>query len=121
MKKCIILLILLLLLTGCSRSAQPAQIAATTLPVYEFTSRLCEGTPLTITRLVTCQYYTVCRAVIEGKTEFDWNVPFVNVSVLSGEGTLDGQKVTKGDHMLLTANYGHMTVEGNLELMYSHI
>ena len=75
----------------------------------------------TITRLVTCQYYTVCRAVIEGKTEFDWNVPFVNVSVLSGEGTLDGQKVTKGDHMLLTANYGHMTVEGNLELMYSHI
>lgn len=53
MKKSIILLILLLLLTGCSRSAQPAQIAATTLPVYEFTSRLCEGTPLTVTRLVT--------------------------------------------------------------------
>ena len=53
MKKCIILLILLLLLTGCSRAAQTAQIATTTLPVYEFTSRLCEGTPLTVTRLVT--------------------------------------------------------------------
>ncbi len=28
-------------------------MAATTLPVYEFTSRICEGTPITVTRLVT--------------------------------------------------------------------
>lgn len=46
-------LILLCLLCGCSAQSEPAQIAATTLPVYEFTSRLCEGTPLTVTRLVT--------------------------------------------------------------------
>lgn len=48
-----VLLALLMLLSGCRSQAQPAQIAATTLPVYEFTSRLCEGTPLTVTRLVT--------------------------------------------------------------------
>ena len=47
------LLALLMLLSGCRSQAQPAQIAATTLPVYEFTSRICEGTPLTVTRLVT--------------------------------------------------------------------
>ena len=54
-RKCLlpVLLALLMLLTGCRSQAQPAQIAATTLPVYEFTSRLCEGTPLTVTRLVT--------------------------------------------------------------------
>ena len=40
------------LLAGCS-SSEPADIAATTLPVYEFTARLCEGTGLTVTRLVT--------------------------------------------------------------------
>ena len=46
-RKCLlpVLLALLMLLTGCRSQAQPAQIAATTLPVYEFTSRLCEGTP----------------------------------------------------------------------------
>ena len=45
-------IILCTVLSGCS--AQPyAQIAATTLPVYEFTTRLCQGTPLTVTRLVT--------------------------------------------------------------------
>ena len=48
-----LLLVLLSTLTGCGTQIQPAQIAATTLPVYEFTTRLCEGTPLTVTRLVT--------------------------------------------------------------------
>lgn len=43
---------LLILLSGCSRT-EPAQVAATTLPVYEFTERLCQGTPITVTRLVT--------------------------------------------------------------------
>ena len=41
------------ILTGCGEHTAPGQIAATTLPVYEFTSRLCEGTSLTVTRLVT--------------------------------------------------------------------
>lgn len=41
-----------LLLCGCG-AEPPAQIAATTLPVYEFTQSLCQGTPLTVTRLVT--------------------------------------------------------------------
>ena len=44
-----------LLLTGCADQTEPANIAATTLPVYEFTAALCEGTPLTVTRLVTEQ------------------------------------------------------------------
>ena len=74
-----------------------------------------------ITKLVTCSYYTVCRAEIAGEAEFDWEQPFVNVSVLSGEGTLDGMPVHKGDHLLITAGYGSMIVKGNLEFMYSHL
>lgn len=42
-------------LSGCARTAPPAQIAATTLPVYDFTSRICADTPVTVTRLVTEQ------------------------------------------------------------------
>lgn len=44
-------LVLCLILAGCS-GTQPAQIAATTLPVYQFTSALVSGTPLTVSRLV---------------------------------------------------------------------
>ncbi len=38
---------------GCSDAQTPAQIVATTLPVYEFTTRLCQDTGLSVTRLVT--------------------------------------------------------------------
>ena len=51
-KLTVILFTLLLLLCGCAPQ-EYAQIAATTLPVYEFTTRLCEGTDITVTRLVT--------------------------------------------------------------------
>ena len=40
------------LLSGCGPREEFSQIAATTLPVYEFTTRLCDGTGLTVTRLV---------------------------------------------------------------------
>lgn len=53
MKRCMLLFILVTaLLSGCTQQPQ-AQIAATTLPVYELTTRLCEGTGITITQLVT--------------------------------------------------------------------
>ena len=48
-----IICLIALLLTGCTSDQPQAQVAATTLPVYEFTSRLCQGTGITVTRLVT--------------------------------------------------------------------
>ena len=53
--KMIIAGLLSVLLCGCTPSAQNARVAATTLPVWEFSSRLCAGTPITVTRLVTEQ------------------------------------------------------------------
>ena len=58
MKRLIRLLIALLLLGllgGCAENGPNTQVAATTLPVYDFTLRLCQGTPITVTRLVTEQ------------------------------------------------------------------
>ena len=45
--------LLLFSLVGCTSTEPQAQVAATTLPVYEFTSRLCSGTGIFVTRLVT--------------------------------------------------------------------
>ena len=54
MKRILALLaVVLLLCGGCAVQESPATVAATTLPVYEFTLRLCEGTGITVTRLVT--------------------------------------------------------------------
>lgn len=49
----LILAILVSMLGGCGAHTDTADIAATTLPVYQFTSMLCEGTGLKVTRLVT--------------------------------------------------------------------
>ena len=47
--------LMLVFLAGCGSREPQAQIAATTAPVYDFTMRLCQGTGLTVTRLVTEQ------------------------------------------------------------------
>lgn len=55
MKKTVFILIMAMLaglFSGCAKE-ETADIAATTLPVYQFTSILCEGTGLTVTRLVS--------------------------------------------------------------------
>lgn len=53
MKKIYLILIALsLLMAGCGKQAD-AQIVASTLPVYEFTSALCQGTGISVSRLVT--------------------------------------------------------------------
>ena len=49
---CLFLIMLSLLLAGCSKD-RDAQIVASTLPVYEFTSALCQGTDITVSRLIT--------------------------------------------------------------------
>lgn len=48
-----ILAIACILLSGCSTTSNYAQIVATTLPVFEFTSALCKDTNITVTQLVT--------------------------------------------------------------------
>lgn len=56
MKKTVLLLIFVILaglLWGCGTTEEQVDIAATTLPVYEFTARLCEGTGITVGRVVT--------------------------------------------------------------------
>lgn len=54
MKRLLAFLALLsILLSGCTAQAETADIAATTLPVYQFTAALCEGTRLTVARLIS--------------------------------------------------------------------
>ena len=55
MKKLLALFIILSIITlsGCTAIREPAQIVATTLPVYEFTRQLCSGTGITVAQLVT--------------------------------------------------------------------
>ena len=83
MKKFLIILLLCLTLGGCA-PVEEADIAATTLPVWQFTCRLTAGTDLTVTRLVTeevsCLHdYTLTVRQMKAIEEAD-------VVILSGAG-----------------------------------
>ena len=90
-------------LRGCAPQA-PAQVAATTLPVYEFTSRICEGTDISVTRLVTesvsClhDYALNVRQVraVEG----------ADTIVISGAGMEEFMEDLLHDRSTIDASYG---------------
>ena len=53
MKKIVFLVcVITAFFSGCTTKA-PAEVIATTKPVYEFTSRLCDGTDITVSQLIT--------------------------------------------------------------------
>ena len=46
------MLVISVLLFGCSKEASQSQIVATTLPVYEFSTEICRGTDLKVSQLI---------------------------------------------------------------------
>ena len=116
MKYLILLLIPILLLgwlPGCA-PVQTADIAATTLPVYEFTLRLCEGTGLTVTRLVTEN--VSCLHDYTLQVDQMRSIQGANVVVISGGGleAFMDDALEKADRIIdasngltLTEGHGH--------------
>ena len=43
------------------------------------------------------------------------------MSVISGEGEIDGLKVRAGTHLVVPAGYGALDLSGNMELICSHV
>lgn len=74
-----------------------------------------------IANMVTCPYYRVQLVHLSGKANMSWDAPFINISVLEGSGTIDGQKLTKGEHLVLTAGDEAVLLEGNMELIWSYL
>ncbi len=85
------------------------------------TQRVCRIGDAEVTHLVSCEHYSVGRVCLNGSAVFDWDAPFVNVSILQGSGMLDDMPVQKGEHMILCADYGQMTLRGDMQLLYSHV
>lgn len=120
MKKQILLFILLAaLLTGCTATEKPrAQIAATTLPVYEFTARLCDGTDLTVTQLVTEQ--------VSCLHDYSLNVQQVRAAeaaeliVISGAGLEEFMEDLLHDKSVIDSSEGITLIDSGYEHSHDH-
>lgn len=74
-----------------------------------------------ILELITCRYYTVEKINLHGEQSFVHDKCFMNISVLNGQGQIDGTSINKGDHFILPAGYGKYSLKGTMELMVSYL
>ena len=111
MKKYILLIFMIAaLLSGCAPQQPQAQIAATTLPVYEFTTLLCSGTGLTVTQLVT--------EAVSCLHDYSLNVRQVRAAeaaeliVISGAGLEDFMEDLLREKSVIDSSEGITLIEG---------
>ena len=119
MKRILLFILVAVLLAGCTPDAPSAQIAATTLPVYEFTTRLCDGTGLTVTRLVT--------EAVSCLHDYSLNVRQVRAAeaaeliVISGAGLEDFMEDLLLEKPVLDSSAGVPRIEGGHAHEHDHI
>lgn len=71
--------------------------------------------------LIACEYYRVWKLDITKEMQFEQKYPFLIMSVLTGDGLINGQYFKKGDHFILPNNYGDVHIQGEMELIASTI
>lgn len=69
--------------------------------------------------LISCDYYTVWKLEVEGSFSFEQSCPFLIMSVIEGEGTVNGRKLQKGDHFILPDGFGSVELQGKIQLIAS--
>lgn len=74
-----------------------------------------------LNELYSCKYYTIFKADVNGKMEFEQKYPFLLVSVLEGDGIVGGSPVKKGDHFILPNGYGKVEMQGKMSLIVSTV
>lgn len=74
---------------------------------------------VTKTHFVTCPYYFVDKYDIHGTWNNEFKGYFTNVSVLEGEGSVNGIPLKKGQHFIIPNQYGVCEFKGDLSIICS--
>ncbi len=71
--------------------------------------------------LISCDYYTVWKLDMDKPVSFKQSHPFLIMSVIGGEGLVNGQAIRKGDHFILPDGFGEVELEGEMQLIASSV
>lgn len=71
--------------------------------------------------LIRCDYYTVWKLDVTKPVSIEQEHPFMNVSVIGGEGLVNGQMIRKGDHFILPSGIGTVDFQGDMKLILSSV
>ncbi|MCM1155212.1 MAG: GH1 family beta-glucosidase [Roseburia sp.] len=73
----------------------------------------------TLNKLISCDYYQVWKLDITQPFSMQQDKPYMIMSVIEGDGLLNGQMIRKGDHFIVPCGYGEMRMQGNMQLILS--
>lgn len=71
--------------------------------------------------LISCDYYTVWKLDVTKPVVVEQKYPFLSMSVIEGEGIVNGQMIRKGDHFILPAGIGEVTLQGDMKIIASSV
>ncbi len=74
-----------------------------------------------LTKYFDCRFYTVYKLDVDGSADVPLSGMFHTMSVIEGEGYLDGSRVEKGDHLVLAADYGSMHAVGRFTAIVTRV
>ncbi|MEZ3473862.1 MAG: family 1 glycosylhydrolase [Lachnospiraceae bacterium] len=75
----------------------------------------------TMNELISCNYYRVWKLDVDGSMEISQEYPFLIMSVVEGDGLINGQLLKKGDHFILPKGFGKAQLQGKMALIASTI
>lgn len=71
--------------------------------------------------LISCPYYKVWKIDVANQVSFLQEHPFLIMSVIEGEGLINGQMIRKGDHFILPCGYGEVELRGGMEIIAASV
>ena len=75
----------------------------------------------TMNELIACDYYKVYKLTVTEPVSFEQEHPFLIMSVIEGEGLVNGQMIRKGDHFILPSGFGKVDLQGDMTLIASSV
>lgn len=82
--------------------------------------RSVNGLPLNrLNLLYSCNYYSVFKLEVSGKTQVEQKYPFLLMTVVSGQGSVNGHLLKKGDHFIAPSDCRSLDFEGNMQIIAS--
>ena len=90
-------------------------------PVQECVKRVAELPDNEMNLLINCDYYQVWLMNVTKPVVIDQKYPFLNVSILEGEGLIEGRMVKKGVHLILPAGMGKVNIQGEMKIIASTV
>lgn len=75
----------------------------------------------TVNPLFDCDYYRIFKVDVDGHMYVPQQEPFLLMSVVEGDGIMNGQYLKKGDHLLVPSGHGILELQGKMQIIASTV